>query len=200
MSLTVIYIHGFNSSPLSVKAQQLQTYFDQHKLIEKQGFQLHIPALDWRPKIAVEQLVTIIERQLIDTDKCNILLIGSSLGGYYSLWLAQKYLQCSAVLINPAVYPYELLQALLGENQNIYTGHRYLLTTEHIEQLKALEVAKLRDPQRILLLSQTADETLDYREAVDKLQGVEQRVTEGGSHSYENFDTQLAEIFAFVGK
>ncbi len=198
MSLTVIYIHGFNSSPLSTKAQQLQTYFTQHKLAKEQSWQLIIPALNYQPAVAIKQLQQLIEVTINAQPAANILLIGSSLGGYYSIWLAQQYPQCWAVLINPAVYPYRLLKGLLGENQNLYTAHKYQLTTEHISQLQALEVSVVANPERMLLLSQTADETLDYREAVDKLAAVEQRVTTGGNHSFENFVLVIPEIFDFV--
>ncbi|MEH6444670.1 MAG: YqiA/YcfP family alpha/beta fold hydrolase [Oceanospirillaceae bacterium] len=193
MSLAVIYIHGFNSSPLSTKAKQLQAYFTENQLYSK-NYQLHIPALDFQPAVAIGQLSALVEKCLNQ----QVLLIGSSLGGYYSLWLAQQYRQCSAVLINPAVYPYLLLAQLLGENQNIYTGDKYRLTTEHIQQLKAIEVTQLTDLHRYLLLSQTADETLDYREAVQKLQGIEQRVSKGGNHSFENFQATIPQIFEFV--
>jgi predicted esterase YcpF (UPF0227 family) len=193
MSLAVIYIHGFNSSPLSTKAKQLQAYFTENQLYSK-NYQLHIPALDFQPAVAIAQLSALLEKCLNQ----QVLLIGSSLGGYYSLWLAQQYQQCSAVLINPAVYPYLLLAQLLGENQNIYTGDKYQLTTQHIQQLKTLEVTQLTNLQRYLLLSQTADETLDYREAVQKLQGIEQRVSKGGNHSFENFQAVIPQIFEFV--
>jgi predicted esterase YcpF (UPF0227 family) len=198
MSLTVIYIHGFNSSPQSVKAQQLAVYFESNKLEEKKDYQLHIPALNYQPKLAIKQLTDIIETQLSKDENSDILLIGSSLGGYYSLWLAQKYAQCIAVLVNPAVYPYLLLEQLLGENQNIYTETKYMLTHEHMDELQAIEVTELRDASRILLLTQTGDETLDYREAVDKLQGVEQHIEQGGNHSYQNFVALIPKIFTFA--
>jgi predicted esterase YcpF (UPF0227 family) len=193
MPHAVIYIHGFNSSPLSLKAQQLQQYFVEHQLLEKAEYELHVPELDHQPKVAIAQLQLLIEKY----EGQSVLVIGSSLGGYYSLWLAAQYEQVSAVLINPAVYPYRLLSDLLGENQNLYTGKRYILDGTHIEQLKVLDVEHLSHPCRVLLLSQTGDETLDYREAVDKYPSIEQRVSEGGDHGYVNFEQELPGIFKF---
>ncbi|MEM5529744.1 YqiA/YcfP family alpha/beta fold hydrolase [Gammaproteobacteria bacterium AS21] len=196
MSLCVIYIHGFNSSPKSIKAQQIERYFNEQNLADL-GYQLLVPALDYAPQQAMAQLHELIRQVNSET----ILLIGSSLGGYYSLWLAHQYQQCRAVLVNPAVYPYRLLADLLGENENIYSGQKYTLTTEHIAQLLAIDVANFADvfknKERLLLLSQMADETLNYQEAVDKLVGVEQRVTAGGNHSFENFDDVIEDIFLF---
>jgi len=194
MSLTVIYIHGFNSSAQSIKAQQLQEYFVTQALAETKKYQLQIPELNHQPAVAIAQLTELVAA----CDGANILLIGSSLGGYYSIWLAQQYRNCHAVLINPAVYPYILLQQLLGENENIYTGQKYQLSAQHIKQLQALEVDAIRDPSKLLLLSQMGDETLDYKEAVDKLAAVEQRVTAGGSHSFENFISVIPAVLAFA--
>lgn len=197
MSLSVIYIHGFNSSPKSIKAQQVERYFNEHNLADL-GYQLLVPALDYAPQRAMAQLCELVEQ--VSNDR--VLLIGSSLGGYYSLWLAHQYQQCRAVLVNPAVYPYRLLADLLGENENIYSGEKYTLTTEHIEQLLAIDVANFADvfknKERLLLLSQMADETLNYQQAVDKLVGVEQRVTAGGNHSFEGFEDVIDDIFAFA--
>jgi len=193
MSLTVVYLHGFNSSPQSIKAQQVSAYYDA-QLLNETGSQLLIPQLDHQPKVAIEQLCVLVE-QVISS---NVLLIGSSLGGYYSLYLAQKYPHCAAVLVNPAVYPYRLLADMLGEQQNLYTGQRYLLSTVHIEQLKALEVIELDNPARILLYSQTGDETLDYQEAVLKYPLIEQRVSADGNHSFENFESIIPQIFEFA--
>ena len=194
MSLTVIYLHGFNSSADSIKARQLQEYFVTQALVENKNYQLHIPQLNYQPTVAIAQLVELVEA----CAGAQILLVGSSLGGYYSIWLAQQYPNCRAVLINPAVYPYILLHQLLGENKNIYTGQRYQLTEEHIGQLRALEVQRIDDPGRFLLLSQMGDETLDYKEAVNKLAAVEQRVTAGGNHSFENFVSVIPAVLAFA--
>jgi hypothetical protein len=196
MSLTVIYLHGFNSSPQSIKAQQLQEYFVAQALAETKNYQLLIPQLNYQPGVAIAQLTDLVEA----CAGTKILLVGSSLGGYYSIWLAQQYPNCRAVLINPAVYPYILLQQLLGENENIYTGQKYQLTEKHIGQLRALQVQRIDDPGKLLLLSQMGDETLDYKEAVNKLAAVEQRVTAGGNHSFENFISVIPAVLAFAEK
>jgi len=193
MSLTVIYLHGFNSSPQSIKAQQLSAYYDA-QLLNETGCQLLIPLLDHQPEVAIEQLCVLVEQ----VSSSNVLLIGSSLGGYYSLYLAQKYSNCAAVLINPAVYPYRLLAQMLGEQQNLYTQQRYLLSAVHIEQLKTLDVTELDDPSRILMYSQMGDETLNYQEAVLKYPAIEQRVSAGGNHSFENFELVIPKIFEFA--
>ena len=67
-------------------------------------------------------------------------LVGSSLGGYYSTWLAERY-GVRAVLVNPAITPHEGLRAYLGPQKNLYTGEPYELTQAHLDEMAALFVA-----------------------------------------------------------
>ncbi|GGB99848.1 esterase [Marinobacterium zhoushanense] len=191
-----IYVHGFNSSPSSWKAQLLE------RALQAQGLagHFHCPELSHWPARAIEQLQQLIEQ--LKAQGQNPLLIGSSLGGYYSHYLVEQAVcrgeALKAVLVNPAVYPYRLLEDWLGENQNLYTAERYQLTHRHLQQLLALDCAKPADPGRYLLLVQTGDETLDYREAVDKFSQVTQFVQPGGSHGFDRFEHLIPAIQAFA--
>jgi len=186
-----IYVHGFNSSPHSFKARQLKSWMEQQGV----GARLRVPALDHRPQRAIAQL----EQQVRDGDG-PVVLLGSSLGGYYATWLTEQHPDLRAVLINPSVRPFELMAAYLGENHNLYTGERYLLTPEHQQQLQALYCPELRDPGRYLLLAQTADEVLDYREAVARYAACEQQIEAGGSHGFDHFERSWGRIFRFAGE
>lgn len=183
-----IYIHGFNSSPESFKAQQLKSWF------AKQGAQdqLFIPELHHRPRRALGQLKRLVE------GASDVMLIGSSLGGFYATWLADHYDQVRAVLVNPAVAPHKLLCELLGETENYHTGERYQLTLEHMSQLESLFIDAPEHPERLLLLQQEGDETLDYREAVRYYTESSQIVQPGGSHAFDNFEQLLAPIMDFA--
>ena len=50
-------------------------------------------------------------------------LIGSSLGGFYATHLAERF-GVRAVLINPAIRPYEDLQPFAGRQLNLYRARR----------------------------------------------------------------------------
>ena len=125
-------------------------------------------------------------------------LVGSSLGGYISTWLNDRY-QLPAVLVNPAVKPYELLQDYLGEQENPYTGERYLLEPKHMDELRQMDVAKLRHPEQLWLLQQEGDEVLDYRQAVEKYSACRQTVEPEGDHSFVGFDRYPEQIIQFLG-
>jgi len=126
------------------------------------------------------------------------LLIGSSLGGYYATWLAERH-GVKAALINPAVSPWRYLEReFLGWHRNLYTGEEYEVTPRQVESLRRLEVERLSRPRDFLLLAQTGDEVLDYRLAVEKYAGARQVIEEGGSHAFDNFEAVLPLIFDFA--
>lgn len=193
----LLYIHGFNSSPDSFKASLLKHFVESLHQAEC----LNIPLLSGVPDKAMAQLVALIEPALNGRHKIagrQICLIGSSLGGYYATWLAEQY-DCRAVLINPAVKPYDLLENYLGNNENFYTGENYELTSEHIAQLRRFEVPRISKPDRYLLMLQTGDEVLDYKLAIEKYPAVPSIVEEGGGHEFFGFDRHLETVLAFCG-
>lgn len=185
----LFYIHGFNSSPLSAKARLLGDAVRSHGHVR-----YHVPTLPYDPQKAVAILADAIEQCLPEA----VGLVGSSLGGFYGTWAAEKY-DLPLVLINPAVRPYQLLKDYLGENENIYTGEKYSFTEAHIQCLKALDVEPVTRHSRYLLLTQTGDEVLDYRQAVAKYAGCRQIVEPGGSHGFDGFERHLDTLFAFFG-
>lgn len=184
-----IYIHGFNSSPDSYKARSFVNWMT----AAGRGDQVWVPALPHWPAAAIALLEQEIERQLERT----IVLIGSSLGGYYSTWLTEKY-GLRAVLINPAVRPFELLAEMLGEQGNYYSDEQYELTEVHLQQLLALNCTQLKDPSRYLLLTQAGDEVLDYREAVAKFKASPMLIQQGGCHGFDQFESVIPVILAFA--
>lgn len=122
-------------------------------------------------------------------------LLGSSLGGFYATYLAEKH-DLRAVLINPAIDPHVGLRAYLGPQKNLHTGEPYELTEAHLRQWQALYVPRIT-PGRYLLIVETGDEVLDYRKAVQRYAGAEQVVVSGGDHSLQSFPQHLARILEF---
>src|SRR5687768_15450398 len=178
----LVYLHGFNSSPLSHKAQVMQRY------AAAQGVEFVCPAL---PPLAHEAMRE-IEKIPLKKDVC---LVGSSLGGFYATYLAEKH-GMKAVLINPAIDPHVGLRAYLGPQKNLHTGEPYELTEAHLREWQQLYVPRIT-PRRYLLIVETGDEVLDYRKAVERYAGAEQLVVAGGDHSLQSFPQHLARILEF---
>ena len=102
-----------------------------------------------------------------------------------------------AVLINPAITPYVGLEAYLGTQKNLYTGETYELTRADLEGWRALAVER-PDPERYLLLLETGDEVLDWREAARKYEGARTVIRDGGDHTMQSFAEHLPRILAFA--
>jgi len=181
----IVYLHGFNSSPQSHKARLLARYIAEQRL----GERFACPAL---PPLASEALASI--EPLIDKDVC---LVGSSLGGFYATYLAEKH-GVKAVLINPAIDPHIGLRAYLGPQKNLHTGEPYVLTEHHLRDWERLQMPRIT-AQHYLLLVETGDEILDYRKAVQRYSGCAQVVVPGGDHSLQSFPEHLPRILRFAG-
>jgi uncharacterized protein len=183
----LIYIHGFNSAPDSFKArlvgERMRALGREHDY--------RVPALPYRPAEAMTLLRDLLERHP------GAALIGSSLGGFYATWLAERY-ALRAALVNPAVRPYALLNQYLGPQKNLYTGAEYELTAQHIEELKSFDVAAVT-PERYFLVTRSGDEVLDYRAGVQKYRGARQWVIPGGDHGFGDFENYLDAVLQFCG-
>ena len=141
----ILYIHGFNSSSASFKAKVLQ------QQLAGSGIDFAAPDLSHWPLQAIAQLEAVIAQA-----KDRVTLVGSSLGGYYATWLAEKH-GLKAVLINPAVVASLPFADFVGSHTNLYTGERFEFTPGHVDELRRIEVAEIRQPERFWLLVETAD-------------------------------------------
>lgn len=183
----LIYVHGFNSSALSHKAGLLRGKMAQLNL----AAYFACPELSHRPAQAMAQLQALIAPHAAG----SVTLVGSSLGGYYSTHLVET-LGARAVLVNPAVRPYELLAPYTGPQKNLYTDEEYQFTAEHIAELRALEVEHIT-AERYLLITATGDEVLDYRDGVARYAGCEQIIVNGSDHGFRGFTDYLNTVIAF---
>ena len=182
----IVYLHGFNSSPQSHKAQLLGRHMAERNLASEYA----CPAL---PPLASDAIRLVEE--LMPPENCCF--IGSSLGGFYATHLAEKH-GAQAVLINPAINPHVGLRAYLGTQKNLHTGEPYDLTEAYLREWEELYVPQIT-PARYLLIVETGDEVLDYRKAVARYSGAEQIVIPGGDHSLQSFPQHLPRILQFAG-
>jgi predicted esterase YcpF (UPF0227 family) len=183
----ILYLHGFNSSPHSHKAQVTGQYMAERGL----AAQFACPALPPLAGDAIHEIENLVR------GKAPVCFLGSSLGGFYATYLAEKH-GAKAVLINPAIDPHIGLRAYLGPQKNLHTGEPYELTEAHLREWGKLYVPRVT-PQRYLLLVETGDEVLDYRRAVERYAGAEQIVIRGGDHSLQSFPQHLPRILKFAG-
>lgn len=183
----ILYLHGFRSSPASFKARAVAEAMAARGLQER----FFCPALSHEPRQAMVQAEAILAAE------GPLTLVGSSLGGFYATWLAERH-GLRAVLVNPAVLAHLSLADYVGPQTNLYTGEEFMFTREHVAQLQAMEVADLR-PERYWLLVEEGDEVLDYRQAVARYRDARQTVLAGGDHSFTRFVDFVPQILEFAG-
>tara|TARA_B100000674_G_C37840602_1_gene915074 strand:- start:155 stop:739 length:585 start_codon:yes stop_codon:yes gene_type:complete len=180
----IIYIHGWNSSGNARKAVLLK-----EELANNSQFEVDSITLKSHPREAIKQLTEVIESE---KESRKVHLIGSSLGGYYAVYLAES-LNLKAAMINPAVWAYKIFENDRGENLNPNTSEKYIIDQEWVDSLEEIFVEN-PDTKRYLVLLQTADETLDYRYAEKYFSGAKTIIDQGGSHSFENLESKIPEM------
>ncbi|MES2535118.1 MAG: YqiA/YcfP family alpha/beta fold hydrolase [Pseudomonadota bacterium] len=184
----ILYLHGFRSSPHSFKARLLAAR------LQDAGCPADFlcPQLPASPRAAIA-LATQLAGQCKPDD---ITLIGSSLGGYYATWLAEQW-GCRAVLLNPAVTPLRELEKHVGVTTAWHSDEPFEFKRDHIDELAALAVNRITQPERYFLLAATGDEVLDWREMVAHYPGARQRVIEGSDHGLSDFSEYIDEVLSF---
>lgn len=183
----LIYCHGFGSSGQATKAQILRTHFTDKMVLA--------PDLPLEPAAAIE---TIIENIRNTRNNSRILLIGSSLGGFYALHLHQEY-GVPAILLNPAIdpigdtYPHDYNPCDM-ENSSLAAWCR-----EYTSQIRTLyHLPQTINPQNLFVFLNRDDELLDYRKAADyfKVNNYQVTIFESGGHRFLNFEELIPTIRA----
>ncbi len=187
--MKIIYVHGFASTGSAVKAGILRQYFGDDNVLS--------PTLAVDPDLAIDQLTALIE-QLLDQNETPV-LVGSSLGGFYSIFLAEKF-NLKAALINPAVEAQVRLEEAVGFHRNWHSNEEFEFKESYLDSLAKYYVNK-PDCSHYLLLLQEDDELLDYRQAMEHLSTAQTVVKTGGGHHYNCFVDEmerLADFFELV--
>lgn len=186
----ILYLHGFRSSPQSKKAQMIRVAM----AARGRSNDFVCPQLPASPRAAA-QLIEAAAR-LEDTQRLS--LIGSSLGGYYATWLAER-IGCRAALLNPAIKPYDDLRRHLGTQPVFFSDRTIDVLPEFMDELRALDTPVIARPERYFLLAATGDQVIDWRTMAAKYAGCRQRIIEGSDHELSDFPSYLHEVLAFCG-
>jgi len=178
----ILYIHGFASCGDSNKTRLLKQHFDN----------VLSPDIPVDP----DEAISFIQKMILDNDVTT--LIGSSLGGFYAAYFAEKF-QIKTVLLNPSTQPFLTLAPYVGENTFFCSGETFQWTREHIGKLMSYSISKDSIKAPVLVLLQKGDEVLDYTKAEAVYENYEVIVQEGGNHRFENLDEYIERILEFLG-
>lgn len=187
----LLYLHGFRSSPQSAKARVMAA------LVSTRFSRLHW----WCPQLppSPAQAAALIEAGTASWPSQTMAVIGSSLGGFYATWMAERR-GCKAVLINPAVYPARDLARHIGQQTQWHDPSEPFFFEPHfIGELQTLETATLHQPDKYLTLIATGDEVLDWREMRDRYHNTRLHIIEGSDHALSDLEAHLPQILQFLG-
>ena len=186
----LLYLHGFRSSPQSMKARMTAAWVAQHR-----------PDVDWwcpqLPPSPAEALAMLTER-LATWPEAQSAVIGSSLGGFYATALAERF-GLRAVLLNPAVHPARDLEKHIGETTAWHSDERFFFRREFIAELQAIAPAALTDPARYFAVIAKGDEVLSWVEMSERCTGCQIKLLEGGDHALSDYATHLPDVIRFLG-
>ena len=190
----LLYLHGFRSSPNSVKARKMaDTVSHQHP-----GVTWWCPPLPASPR----QAMALVQAGAARWPLQRTAIVGSSLGGFYAAWLSKAW-GCPAVLLNPAVHPARDLARHIGEHPAWHDpSQKVFFEASHVQELLDLETpppgfSTQSVPPSLALIAK-GDEVLDWREMLARHAGGQVRLIEGSDHALSDFELYLPEILQFL--
>lgn len=188
----IFYLHGFRSSPHSMKARLLA----QAMAVRGRAHEFVCPQLSASPAEAMALAEQVIESQITQHGVDSLCLIGSSLGGYYATYLAEK-VGCRAMLINPAVKPPRDLEKYVGVTTAYHSDEVFEFKAQYVDELRALAIDHITHPERYFLIAATGDEVLDWREMQAHYPLARHKIIQGSDHSVSEFAEYLDEVLAW---
>ena len=193
MSTTLlVYLHGFRSSPRSSKAVMTGEGIKAISTPEN-PIEWYCPQLLASPK----ESMAMVEDHINRTGADRIVVVGSSLGGFYANYLAEKY-DCKAVVLNPAVRAARELTPHVGMMTAYDSDEPFDFRPEYIDELKSLQVEKISNPSRYFLIAAKGDELLDWQEMVGFYPGAKHLVLEGSDHGIADYADHLPQVLKFI--
>lgn len=147
----IMYLHGFNSSGRGSTALELSKHFN-----------TSTPTYDCtKYKDTTNFLSQLIEYEF-SQGNTDLILVGSSLGGYWANRMAVKYgLNC--VLVNPAHNFPNTSLSLIGHHKNYSTGNEYEFTKEDFAEYANAPKVPSTDLMRTIIIG-TQDKVVPYNE------------------------------------
>ena len=189
----ILYLHGFKSSPRSFKAQVLERVVAEHQLASRWC----CPQLPASPAAASALCNELIQAAQLNDPSTELVIIGSSLGGYYAHVLAEQW-QCKAVVLNPAVHAARDLATQVGSHTMYHSDQPFEFLPEYVDELHAMAPSSCTQPQRYFLIASRDDEVLNSHEMVAFYEGSQGLLIFGSDHGMADFELYLAPVLHFI--
>ena len=200
--MNIIYIHGLDSDANSTKGILLESYCQKNH----SDIKVYRPDLNQSP----EQVFSYLTDLVTELKKDNkTVLIGSSLGGYFST-LVSNHTGCPALLLNPSTQPHITLQRFynasisnrdssdgLPNNKVLHTtAGGWNITPSDLQWFADHQLLAVNYPDKVAVLLKKGDELLnsELSKAFYQSQGASVAVQAGGDHRFSDFGEQLPKV------
>jgi uncharacterized protein len=182
--VNIIYIHGFRSSGDSSKADIMRSAFPESEIFS--------PTLSPNPEEAIETL-----QRIIRENNDDILLVGTSLGGFYALYLSCLF-RIPCIAMNPAWQPHVTLKRKIGNHTRYDSSEPYHFLPEYINKLTEMHATLTsigKVPSLLNIYLSTDDEELTFEGLPAMFQNCRTwRWFDDCGHRFSRFPELLPEI------
>lgn len=193
VSTHILYLHGFRSSPQSFKAQMLARHVAQ---LSEQGVSLTWSCPQLPPSPA--EAWALIQHTTATWPTDTMVVIGSSLGGFYATVLAE-HRGCRGAVINPAVEPARDLARYIGEQTSFHDPDaHFFFRPEFIDEFTAMARYPITRPERYWALIAKGDEVLSWEEMSRRYQGSDLHLIEGSDHAVSDFAQHMPQLLSWL--
>jgi hypothetical protein len=186
----ILYLHGLNSAGSSQKAAVL-----------REGL-APIPVLSpTYPAHLAGEAVAVLSRELMvrveekKHARLPLVLVGSSMGGFYGQYLSRRFAVDHLVMINPALRPWELLRQVEGWQYNAALDEHYYLSESMVEATRPFGLKVVNDGVPTTLLLDQGDELIDWRIAASIYsEAAHIHAFPGGDHAFAHMSEAVTII------
>lgn len=215
--MNLIYIHGLDSDANSTKGRLLEEYCQQYY----PDITVLRPDLNQSPDQVFEHILSLIKNATNKNQSIegapfasnNTVLIGSSLGGYFST-LISNHTGCPALLLNPSTQPHITLQRFANEamsassnkdtSSDDYVLHStaggWDITNADLQWFADHQLSAVNHPDNVAVLIKEGDELLnpELAKTFYQTQGAMVTVQSGGDHRFSDFGEQLPMVLKLI--
>ena len=185
---TLVYLHGFLSSPASPKAAVFA------RAAEARGLTCRVPNLNVTDSAA---LTSVLRETVSDLADGAWVAAGSSLGGFYAAHLLPGRPQ-RRVLLNPAVNPWDYAAPYLGRPVKAADGTVVFVTADWIAYLREQAAVPMKDAAETLVMVTTGDEILDWRQTPARFPQSPVWTVPGSDHAVSDISRYIDALFSFL--
>lgn len=215
--MNLIYIHGLDSDANSTKGMLLEKYCQQYH----PDIKVLRPDLNQSPDQVFNYILSLIENadnkngniEGAQFEFTNTVLVGSSLGGYFST-LISNHIGCPALLLNPSTQPHITLQRFTNEAK-LSSGDKDILSNDYVLHSTAggwditnadlqwfanHQLSVVNYPDKVAVLIKEGDELLnpELAKAFYQGQGAMVTVQVEGDHRFSDFEVQLPMVLKLL--